>query len=230
MTTPSHGRTNMAENEDKSTGMTRRERERELHRQEILDAAEEIFSVKGLAGSTIEDVAKKADFAVGSIYNFFGGKEDLIHQVFMRLVKSRIAEIEEAVIPIMDRPVVALRVLTELWISHHARHGAFLRMAFVSWMAEGKCQGGPREDSEMRRQMEIYEATGSRFFEAGIKAGAFHEIDPAHLMLIFEGICRSFLFSWKRKHDPRPETELTDELFNAVHAAITGKLPDRKAE
>jgi len=216
--------------ENKSTRMTRRERERELHRQEILDAAEEIFSVKGIAGSTVEDVAKKADFAVGSIYNFFSGKEDLINQVFMRLAKSRIAEIEDTVIPIMDKPVVALRALTELWVSHHARHGAFLRMAFVSRMAEGKCPGGPHEDSEMRKQMEIYEMAGSRFFEAGIKTGAFQKMNPSHLMLIFEGICRSFLFSWERKHDTRPKTELTEELFIAVHAAVTGKLPDRKTK
>ncbi len=213
-----------------NTRTTRRERERELHRQEILDAAEEIFSVKGIAGSTIEDVAKKADFAVGSIYNFFSGKEDLINQVFMRLAKSRVAEIEETVIPIMDKTVVALRTLTELWISHHARHGAFLRMAFVSRMAEGKCPGGPHEDSEMRTQMEIYEAAGSRFFEAGIKSGTFHKMPPAQLMLIFEGICRSFLFSWERTHDTRPKTELTDELFTAVHTALTGKLPDRKTK
>lgn len=216
--------------DNKSTRLTRRERERELHRQEILDAAEEIFSIKGIAGSTIEDVAKKADFAVGSIYNFFSGKEDLTNQVFMRLAKSRIAEIEETVIPIMDKPVVALRVLTELWISHHARHGAFLRMAFVSRMAEGKGPWGPHEDSEMRQQLELYEVAGSRFFEAGIQVGAFHKMNPSHLMLIFEGICRSFLFSWERKHDTRPKTELTDELFHAVHTAVTGKLPDKKAK
>jgi len=103
-------------------------------------------------------------------------------------------------------------------------------VAFVSRITEGKCPGGPHEDSEMRRQMEIYEAAGCRFFEAGIKAGAFHKLNPGHLMLIFEGICRSFLFSWERNHDTRPKAELTDELFTAVHAAITGTLPDKKTK
>ena len=217
----------MSENTKKP--LTRREREREQHRQEILDAAEEIFSVKGIATSTIEDVAKKADFAVGSIYNFFSGKEELIQQVFMRLAKSRIADLEEVVLPILDQPVVALRALTELWVSHHARHGAFLKMAFVSRMAEGKGPGSPCEDSEMRTYMETYEALGCRFFEAGIEAGIFHKIPPAHLLLIFEGICRTFLFSWERKHDTRPKPELTEELFTTIHVAVTGKLLEKKA-
>lgn len=212
----------MTENTNKP--LTRREREREQHRQEILDAAEEIFSVKGIATSTIEDVAKKSDFAVGSIYNFFSGKEELIQQVFMRVAKSRIVDIEETVLPILDQPVVALRALTELWVSHHARHGAFLKMAFVSRMAEGKGPGSPCEDSEMRIQMELYEAVCCRFFEAGRQAGVFHKINPAHLLLIFEGICRTFLFFWERKHDTRPKPELTDELFHVVYVAVTGKL------
>ena len=44
------------DDDDKKT-MTRREREREQHRQEILDAAEAIFTERGITGVTIEDIA-----------------------------------------------------------------------------------------------------------------------------------------------------------------------------
>lgn len=56
----------------------RRERERLRHRQEILDAARQIVADRGIEGVTVEQVAKQADFAVGSIYRHFSSKEELI--------------------------------------------------------------------------------------------------------------------------------------------------------
>jgi TetR/AcrR family transcriptional regulator len=56
----------------------RRERERLRHRQEILDAARQIVADRGIDAITVEQVARQAEFAVGSIYRHFASKEDLI--------------------------------------------------------------------------------------------------------------------------------------------------------
>ena len=61
--------------------MTRREKERLAHRAAILDAAERIFAAKGFPGATIAEIAREAEFAVGSIYNFFPGKRELAEAV-----------------------------------------------------------------------------------------------------------------------------------------------------
>jgi Transcriptional regulator len=206
-----------------NTPPTRREREREQHRQEILDAAEEIFAARGIEAATIEDIAKKADFAVGSIYNFFNGKNDLVCQVLMRLFRIRISEIEERVIPKIADPILALRTLVDLWVSHHIRHGAFLRVAFMARMAEGKFGFEGVEDAELRESTEIYTALNTRLFEAGIKAGVFHKINPRHIFTMVEGICRSFIFEWKRANDHRQKDDLAQELFSVVKIALTGK-------
>ena len=44
----------------------------------IIDAAEEIMSQKGLEGSSITEIAKKAGVAESLIYNYFKGKEDIL--------------------------------------------------------------------------------------------------------------------------------------------------------
>lgn len=214
----------------KEQPLTRRERERERHRREILSSAEEIFSLKGIAGTTVEDIAKRADYAVGSIYNFFTGKEDLIRHVHLRLIKSRIADIEKHVLPLSHDPEAALRALTELWVSHYTRHGAFLRMAFTFKMTGMKHPQEPGCDEEIKKSREHYEHVGSRFFADGIKTGHFHPLPPEHLMLIFEGICRAFHFSWERHSNNRPKTELANELYTAVFAALTGKCHAKTAE
>lgn len=57
--------------------LSRKEREYNRHRKEILEVALDLFSEKGLYAVTMVDVAKEAEFSVGTIYKFFKNKEDI---------------------------------------------------------------------------------------------------------------------------------------------------------
>ena len=203
--------------------LTRREREREQHKREVLDAAEEIFATRGFDDATIEDIAKKADFAVGSIYNFFNGKNDLVHNVLLRLIRMRVDEIEKHVLTKSGDPVAALRTLTDQWVANYIKHGAFLRVAITARMSEGKTDFKGAGDAELRDLMKTYSDLVSRVLEAGAKAGVFHKISSEHLFAIYEGTCRSFVLIWKNRNDNRPKEALADELFATVKIALTGK-------
>ena len=48
--------------------LSRKEREYNRHRREILRVALDLFSKKGLYAVTMVDVAKEAEFSVGTIY------------------------------------------------------------------------------------------------------------------------------------------------------------------
>jgi len=61
-----------------SSGGTRRDRRIKRQRDEIIRAAALVFSEKGYAGSTIHDIALKADIGDGTIYNYFPGKRDIL--------------------------------------------------------------------------------------------------------------------------------------------------------
>jgi len=62
----------------------RREREKENRRNQILNAAKEIFMSKGLRAATMEDIARKVELSPGTIYTYFKNKEELY--VFLNLV------------------------------------------------------------------------------------------------------------------------------------------------
>jgi len=47
-------------------------------RAQILEAAVKVFAAKGYHRATIPDIAKEARIAVGTIYNYFGKKDDLL--------------------------------------------------------------------------------------------------------------------------------------------------------
>lgn len=57
--------------------LERRERERKGRRQQILNAAKELFMEKGLSLTTIEDIATRAELSQGTIYFYFKNKEEL---------------------------------------------------------------------------------------------------------------------------------------------------------
>ena len=57
--------------------LPRREREKLRQRREMLAAALDLFSQKGYHNVSMQEIAEKAEFAIGTLYKFFQSKEDL---------------------------------------------------------------------------------------------------------------------------------------------------------
>jgi len=55
----------------------RKEREKQLRREEIVAAAEKVFFGKGLDLSTMDDIAEEAELSKGTLYLYFKSKEEL---------------------------------------------------------------------------------------------------------------------------------------------------------
>lgn len=66
----------------------RREREAAQRREAILDAAQQIFESVGYINASMAQIAAKAEFGVGTIYQFFPGKQELFSEVVVRGIES----------------------------------------------------------------------------------------------------------------------------------------------
>ena len=73
--------------------LTRAERQQRT-RQELVDAAERLFSGQGFHATSIDAVAAEAGFTKGAIYSNFESKEDLFFAVYERRVDRRVEEME----------------------------------------------------------------------------------------------------------------------------------------
>ena len=62
--------------------------------QQIIDAALQVFGERGLAGARLEDIARQAGIAKGTIYLYFPNKEALFREVIQQTIVARIAEAE----------------------------------------------------------------------------------------------------------------------------------------
>ena len=69
--------------QEKKGGSSRRERERQRHRKEILSSAERVFVREGLKQASMEEIAREAEFSVGTLYNFFQNKNDLFKNIIL---------------------------------------------------------------------------------------------------------------------------------------------------
>ena len=59
--------------------LSRRDRERLARRRAMLDAALAVFAQKGYDGATLDEIAERAEFGKGTLYNYFPeGKESIL--------------------------------------------------------------------------------------------------------------------------------------------------------
>lgn len=90
-------------------------------RNEILDAAEELFVTKGYDKTSTNDILDKVKIARGTLYYHFKSKEDILNAMIDRINSSLIARAEAVAkdksVPIVERIVMtisSLRVNTDI--------------------------------------------------------------------------------------------------------------------
>lgn len=72
----------------------RKEKEKQIRRNDIIDAAEKVIFSKGYDLATMDDIAKEAEFSKRSIYIYFNSKEQLYFEIMVRGYKILIKMIE----------------------------------------------------------------------------------------------------------------------------------------
>ena len=75
-------------------------------RQAILDAALEEFAARGFAAARLDDMARRADVAKGTIYLYFRDKESLFQELVRAMLSPLVAAIEAATL--RELPIRAL--------------------------------------------------------------------------------------------------------------------------
>jgi len=76
--------------------LSRRDRERRERRRAMLDAALVVFAEKGYDGATLDEIAERAEFGKGTLYNYFPeGKEAILFALFDEVFEGMTALIHD---------------------------------------------------------------------------------------------------------------------------------------
>jgi AcrR family transcriptional regulator len=98
-----------------STAPTRGARQRARTKQKLTEAARGLIAEKGVAGLRISEITERADVALGSFYNHFQSKEELVEEV----VADTIEALAEAMVEPMNRlsdPAEAVSYATRMFV------------------------------------------------------------------------------------------------------------------
>jgi AcrR family transcriptional regulator len=193
--------------------MTRKEREREAHRREMLEAAERAFVSKGYHATTVEEIAQAAEFAVGTLYNFFKGKEDMYAQVVAKIAHDFMDLLEERALDQPDADT-AIAALIKLRLTHFEEHRGFFRVFFETSPASRIDPARALPEGCVGLYDRYIEAV-TTIFARGIRGGQFDHFDPLYLTLCLEGIINAFVAYWSRREPEEPLDVRVEKMQNA---------------
>jgi len=173
---------------------SRKQREFESRRKEILAAGLKLFSEKGYHQTSINEIAKAAEFSIGSLYGFFKNKEDLFYTLFM----EEIEEIERQVRPEIERAGSAKGKLNALTMSLFSYFESRWEAFHIFALGHGEFESSLHANlGEMirTRQIQFLELM-TQIVAQGISEGEFRRLRPENMALAFMGLINGSIIMW----------------------------------
>lgn len=84
------------------SSLNRKERDKQLRRADILRASEHIFAQKGYEKATMQDIAKEAQYATGTVYLYFKDKESLYFSLLEEKISNMVSISKEKTSEVKD--------------------------------------------------------------------------------------------------------------------------------
>jgi len=200
-------------------GLTRREREKIAHRDEIFAAALDLFSEKGYHNVSMHEIAEKAEFAIGTLYKFFENKEALYKALVMEQADKFHRALTEAIEGARDE-IEKIRNYIKAKGKIFRANVSMIRLYFAETRgASFNIMAGL--DSEIREQYVHFLETLASVFASGMEKKRFKKIaDPYHLAVAIESLTNAFLLLWLEAPDRHPYPEDPDVILNILFKGL----------
>lgn len=199
-------------------------------RSAILQAAERVFETEGYAQATMDAVAKEAQLAKGSIYNYFHNKEDLFIQVVAHAQAEDEAQADGLVSSALPASARLCRLLDD-WFAGLAHHKRIGRLLLESWAAAARDREGGAISQMIDQILARWRDRISAIIAQGRQSGEFRpEVDPrmaAYLMMaVGDG---ATLLTVLASGDAINE-EFLAAYKQSMLAVLTGKFPPEASD
>jgi AcrR family transcriptional regulator len=116
------GREKMSE---KTTFNHIRLRERQIRKDLIIDAAQQVFAVRPYDKVSMKEIAEEAGISAASIYTYFANQEALFTEAFLRETKTLVETLNKE---ISKNQNVNLQKVVNAFIDYFTEHDAYCRM------------------------------------------------------------------------------------------------------
>jgi AcrR family transcriptional regulator len=172
----------------------RKEREFKARRAEILEQAEKIFAVKGFYNVTVAEIANASGFSIGSLYQFFEGKEDLYSSMLIEKLDLMHGQIREKV-----KAASGIAEKIEMLIASHLQF-VESNLDFCRLFVRGDNTAPSEVMTSLRQKIMDGYSQHLAFIENevknGIKSGFFRPFPSRDVASVLFGLIRSSAMDW----------------------------------
>jgi TetR/AcrR family transcriptional regulator len=174
-------------------GPTRKEREERERRALILEVTERLFSEKSLNEASMAEIAREAEFGVGTLYKYFEDKNTLIRTLVEDRMGTHFKELEGALLSdgvperVLERAVGAYLVS----VKSRSRFFKFFMTNFHPGVSDS---GGPVDMTFLEERREQIIGLLRGVFQRGIDEGRFAPVGAEALTAALFGMMMSFHF------------------------------------
>jgi TetR/AcrR family acrAB operon transcriptional repressor len=196
-------------------------------REQLLDAAERVFRERGVANTSLTEVAAAAGVTRGAVYWHFKDKADLFTAMCQRASLPLDAMLEAAGATVHDNPLAALRALAVGGLTRLAtdpRTQAVFEVVFKTELTGDMAQIAGRQERDRCDCLASVEA----ILQQAVKAGQLPEdTDTALATRIMHGFLIGIMREWVRDKNAYDLAAAAPGLVDTIVAGLAANPPRR---
>jgi AcrR family transcriptional regulator len=200
---------------------SRKQREKEFRKKVIVEAAREIFSKKGYDGTTIDEVAEKAELAKATLYKIFPTKEEL----YLGVVTEVFREINELASESMGGTGTArekFSLFVKRLIDHFIDHADFLRLLMREFSKINTT--GWKDSPHYAIHMELNKIL-ARELDRAVKRKEIRKVDTFKVAQVFNHMVYAYhLNNLFYEHDEKLKQKAVEFLVSIFFDGISSKV------
>ncbi|MEE1929230.1 TetR/AcrR family transcriptional regulator [Streptomyces sp. TRM 70351] len=182
--------------------------------QRLLATATRLFADQGYDRTSVQEIVEGAGVTKGALYHYFGSKDDLLHEIYARLLRlqqERLDAVASGGGPVEQRlrDAAADVVVTSIENLDDAR--IFFRSMH---------QLSPEKQRQVRSERRRYHERFRALIEEGQRAGVFHAATPADLVVDYHFGSVHHLSAWYHPGGKLTPREVADHLADLLLRAL----------
>lgn len=181
----------------------------------IVESAQKVFCSRGFEKGSIEEIAKDAAIAEGTIYRYFDSKQGLLDEVLLRHYSSLFDDIQQT-LPSIEGPKNRLRYLIRRTLITISKDRSMCGLrTFYSRQFDDK---QPSLSNDQNRRMAVLIANE---IKAGMKDGSFRlDTSPSIVCYMIGGALELTEHAFMRTGKPIDVDKVTESIWRTIHGGI----------
>ena len=191
--------------------VTKKNKRKNMNKNEIIDAAEKLFFSKGYSNSTMDEIAKEAGFTKRTLYSYFASKEE----IYEKIVERGYMILNNLFLEALDKnkkssEISKIRALSYSFLEFEGEYEGYFKTIF-----ESECSYAGNEELEQT----IIELLQNCIREGIRKGEIIDTVDEASISLILWSILMGFVSTFIRK-----EAYIKDHFKKEVKDVVENSL------